>query len=89
MTASGGLGRRRFFVGCVGRANVDESFPSPSNSSFSDPVSSTSSRVLFGIVPGKRSRLERGEANCVAGAAFSVAGFWVELKLNLGAGVNC
>ena len=87
--ASGGFGRRRFVAGCVGRSDVDASFPSPSVSSSSDPASSISSRVLFGIGPGNRSRLERGEANCGATAVFSVAGFGVELKLNLGAEVNC
>lgn len=88
MTASGGFRRRRFDVGCVGRANVDSSFSSPSVSSLSDPVSSISSRLLFRIAPAKWGRLERGEACCVATAAFSVVGFWVELKLNLGAGVK-
>lgn len=48
-----------------------------------------SSRIFLGTAPGKWGRLERGEAYCAAGVAFSVEDFWVELKLNLGAGVNC
>ena len=88
-TASGGFGRRRFNVDCVGRANVDPLFCNPSTSSSSNPVSSTSSGALFGVARGKRSRLERGEACCVAVVALSLTAFWVELKLNRGTGVNC
>ena len=88
-TASGGFGRRRFDVGCVGRAIIDPSFSKFLASSSSDPVSSMSSRSLFGFAPGKWSRLEREDARCVVGVAFSVACFWVEPKENLGAGVNC
>ena len=76
-------------VGCVGKAGVDPSVSSPSMSSSSDPASSMSSRFLFCIAPAKGGHLERGEARWVAAVAFSVPGFWVELKLNLGAGVNC
>ena len=53
MTASGGLGLRRFVAGCVGRANVDPSFPGPWVSSSSEPASSISSRGLLAIAPGK------------------------------------
>ena len=89
MAASGELGRRRFDVACVGRANVDPLSANTSASSLSDPVSSMSSRFWIGVAPGKRSRLERGVACCVAGFSKSVAGFWVEPKLNFGAALNC
>ncbi len=87
--ASGGFGRRRFDVDCVGRANADLLCSSPPVSSSSEPVSSISSRLLFRIAPARWDCLEKGEACCVATVAFSVADFWVEPKLNLGAGVNC
>lgn len=88
-TASREFGRRRFNVGCVGITIVDPSLSNPSNLSPSDAVSSISSRSLFGVARGKRSRLERAEACCVAVVALSVTGFRVEPKLNLGTGVNC
>ena len=88
-TASGGFGRRRFDVGCVGRANGDLSFSEISGSSSSNPVSSISSQFLLVIAPAKWGLLEKWRTCGVAAIAFSVVGFWVELKLNLGAGVNC
>lgn len=89
MTAFGGFGRRRFVLSIVGRACVVPLSFTSSSSSLLDAVSSMSSRFLFDLAPGKCSRLERGEAYCVAVVAFSFVGFWVELKLNFGAGVNC
>lgn len=88
-TASREFGRRRFNVGCVGRTTEDPSLSNPSNLSSSDPVSSISSRALFDVARGKRSRLERGEACWVAVVALLVTRFQVEPKLNLGTGVNC
>lgn len=88
-TASREFGLRRFNDGCVGRICVDASLSNSLNLSSSDTVSSMSSRALFGVAQGKRSRLERGEGCCVAVVALSVTGFLVEPKLNLGAGVNC
>lgn len=88
-TASAGFGRRRFDVGCVGRANGCLSLPKFSGSSSWNPVSSISSQFLFGFAPAKWGLLEEWSTCCVAAVAFSVVGFWVELKLNLGAGVNC
>lgn len=88
MTASGGFGRRRFTVGWVGRANVDRLSSNLSTASLSS-VSSMSSRAPTSVAPGRRGRLEKGEACCVAAVAFSLSSFWVELKLNFGAGLNC
>ena len=88
-TASAGFGRRRFDVGCVGRANGCLSFSKFSRPSSSNPVSSISSQFLFGIAPAKWGLLEKWTTSCVAAVTFSVVDFWVELKLNLGAGVNC
>ena len=88
-TASAGFGRRRFDVGCVGRTNGCLSFSIICGSSSWNSVSSMSSQFLFGIAPGKWGLLEEWSPCCVAAVALSAVGFWVELKLNLGAGVNC
>ena len=85
MTASGGFGRRRFEVGWVGRANVGLLSSNPSTFPLSS-VFSMSSRAFPSVASGRRGRLEKGEACCVA---FSRSNFWVERKLNFGAGLNC
>ena len=84
-TASGGFGRRRFEVGWVGRANIGLLSSNPSTASFSS-VSSMPSRGFPSVASGRRGRLEKGEACCVA---FSRSTLWVEPKLNFGAGLNC
>ena len=89
MTASGGFGRRRFDIGSVDRTDLVPSSSHPLVSSSSEAFSSISSRFLIGVAPGKRSRLDNGEACCVTAAALSIADFWVEPKLNIGAGTNC
>ena len=91
MTASGGFGRRRLEVGWVGRANVDLLSSNPSTTSLSN-VSSMSSRAFSSVALGRRGRLEKGGACCVAVVAvvaFLLSSFWVKPILNLGAGLNC
>jgi hypothetical protein len=85
----GRLGRRRFATGCVGSAILEFSLFSWSSSSRSELVSSISSFLWIGNTGGRWGRRERGEECCVAGVAFSLVGFCVELKLNRGAGANC
>ena len=87
MTASGGFGRRRFDVGIVGREAVDRLSSNSSTASLSS-VSSMSSLEFPSVAPGRRGRLEKGEACCVAAVAFSLSSFWVKPKLNFGTGLN-
>ena len=87
-TASGGFSRRRLEVDWVGRANVDLLSSSPSTAPLSS-VSSISSRAFSNVAPGRRGRLEKGEACCVVAVAFSLSSFWLKPKLNFGAGLNC
>ena len=88
MTDSGGFGRRRFEVGCVRRADIDRLSSSSPTASLSS-VSSMSSRAFSSVAPGRRGRLEKGEACCVVADAFSLSSFWIKPKLNFGAGLNC
>ena len=74
-TASGGFGRWRFDVGCVGRADGCLSFSKLFGSSSSNPVSSISSQFLFGIAPAKWGCLEKWGTCCVGAVAFSFVGF--------------
>lgn len=89
-SASGGLGRRRFVVGCVGSTKVGTSSTrSPASSLFVLVSFSTSSRFCWDCPIGRWGRRDRGVENCGAGVACSFLPFWVELKLNLGVGANC